>query len=319
MSTFVHEQRPEQDRVALLTPTYARDLALCALLCDSVDRHAGSYSKHYLLVPDSDAALFSRFEGTRRTVLPASQFLPRWLRPLPAVIRRQRRQHWWSLRARPVSGWHIQQILKLAAAASMPHSRYCILDSDVVLFRDFDLSRFQYPDVLPLLKVPNSVTADQTRHARWIETTHRLLGLPAPPLPAPDYIGHIIFWDQTTVRAMIRKIEAVTGRGWIEALCRTREFSEYMLYGYFAQSDPALSGMHAPIARSSCISYWDRFKLDKAALVRLLDAATQDDFAFSAASFSETPVAMIREAIEAQRRRTATPIAARQSARSAAR
>src|SRR5579859_1294744 len=121
MNSNAFEQMPEQSSVALLTPTYARDLSLCALLCESVDRHARSFSKHYLLVPDSDLALFSHFEGPQRTVLSASHFLPGWLRPLPAIIRRQRRQHWWSLRARPVSGWHIQQILKIAAAATLTH------------------------------------------------------------------------------------------------------------------------------------------------------------------------------------------------------
>jgi hypothetical protein len=314
MSSTFSEQTCERDRVALLTPTYARDLAICELLCDSIDRHARSFSKHYLLVPDSDLALFSRFESQQRKVLPASQFLPRWLRPLPAIIRRQRRQHWWSLRARPVSGWHIQQILKIAAVETLAHSRYCILDSDVVLFRNFDLTRFEYPERLPLLKVPNTVTSTQARHARWVETTHQLLGLPAPSLPAADFIGHIIFWDQLTVRAMIQKIEAATGRGWIEALCRTREFSEYMLYGYFAQSEANLSEMHMPTARMGCISYWDRFKLDKAALVRLLGTATPDDFAFSATSFSETPVDMIREVIEAKRNQTEALVRAKEPA-----
>ena len=69
-----------------------------------------------------------------------------------------------------------------------------------------------------------------------------LLGLPAPPLPASDFIGHIIFWDQQTTRAMASKIEAVTKLDWIEALCKTREFSEYMLYGYFVQNDARFSG-----------------------------------------------------------------------------
>jgi Family of unknown function (DUF6492) len=304
MSFNFFEQTPEQNSVALLTPTYERDLALCALLCESVDRHARSFSKHYLLVPDSDLALFSRFEGPQRTVLPASQFLPRWLRPLPAVIRRQRRQHWWSFRARPVSGWHIQQILKIAAAATLAYSRFCVLDSDVVLFRDFDLARVRLPELLPLHQVPNGVTPDHVRHARWIETTHRLLDLPTPSLPAPDFIGHIIFWDQLAIRGMIRKIEQTTGLGWIEALCRTREFSEYMLYGYFVQSEASLRHMHAPTSRTGCISYWDHFKLDRAALIRLLDAAMPDDFAFSATSFSETPAAVIREVIDLQRRQT---------------
>jgi hypothetical protein len=42
--------------VALLTPTYGRDLELCTLLCESVDRHVTSFSKHYLLVPACDVA-----------------------------------------------------------------------------------------------------------------------------------------------------------------------------------------------------------------------------------------------------------------------
>src|SRR6201995_5264538 len=68
--------------VALLTPTHGRDLELCTLLCESVDRHVGSFSKHYLLVPDCDLSLFAHFESDRRKVLPASMFLPNWLRPL---------------------------------------------------------------------------------------------------------------------------------------------------------------------------------------------------------------------------------------------
>ena len=45
--------------VALLTPTYGRDLEICTLLCESVDRHVTSFSKHYLLVPDTDLPLFA--------------------------------------------------------------------------------------------------------------------------------------------------------------------------------------------------------------------------------------------------------------------
>ena len=203
----------ETKPVALLTPTYGPHLELCALLCESVDRHVTSFSRHYLLVPDSDVALFSRFAGERRVVIPASAFLPNWLRPLPRMIQRKRRQFWWSLRAKPVSGWHVQQFLKIAAVMSLPHQRYCILDSDIVFFRDFDLSRFETPNPIPLLSMPDEVIATQPRHSRWVVTSHQLLGLPVPPLPASDYIGHIIFWDQQTTRAMTSRIEAVSGVG----------------------------------------------------------------------------------------------------------
>src|SRR5450432_4158977 len=221
------------DPVALLTPTYGRDLELCTLLCESVDRHVGSFSKHYLLVPDCDLSLFAHFESERRSVVPSSMFLPNWLRPLPRIIQRKRRQYWWSFRTKPVSGWHVQQYLKIAAAISLPHQRYCILDSDVVFFRDFDLARFEYPNSIPLLTMVKALTADQPLHSRWLETSHRLFGLPTPSFPASDFIGHIIIWDQQTTRALTERIEAVTGLAWIEALCKTREFSEYLLYGYF--------------------------------------------------------------------------------------
>jgi hypothetical protein len=288
----------QMNPVALLTPTYGRDLEMCTLLCESVDRHLAAFSKHYLLVPDCDLPLFSHFESARRIVIPASKLLPQWLRPLPRFIQRKRRHYWWSFRTKPVSGWHVQQFLKIAATTSLPHQRYCILDSDVVFFRDFDLSRFEYPNPIPLLNKPDAVTAGQIRHSHWVATTHRLLGLPHPPLPASDFIGHIIFWDQQTTRAMVSKIEAATGLGWVEALCRTHGFSEYMLYGYFVQSDAGVSGRHAPTSRTPCVSYWDPAKLSPGELNRLLLGADKDDVAFSVASFSGTPVATIRAAIE---------------------
>jgi hypothetical protein len=285
------------DAVALLTPTYGRDLELCTLLCESVDRHVGSFSKHYLLVPDCDLSLFSHFESERRSVVPSSMFLPNWLRPLPRIIQRKRRQYWWSFRTKPVSGWHVQQYLKIAAAISLPHQRYCILDSDVVFFRDFDLARFEYPNSIPLLNMPDEVTSGQIRHSRWVETSHRLLGLPTPPLPASDFIGHIIFWDRQTTRAMASRIEAVTGLDWIEALSRTRAFSEYMLYGYFVQNDATSSARHTPCSSTPCVSYWEQPKLSKGELNQLLRGANKDDVAFSVASFSGTPVETIRAAI----------------------
>ena len=282
---------------ALLTPTYARDFELCTLLCESVDRHVKSFGKHYLLVPDSDYELFSCFVSDRRAVIPASAFLPAWLRPMPRMFQRKRRQFWWSMRAKPVSGWHVQQFLKIAATMALPHERYCILDSDIVFFRDFDLARFETPNTLPLFRVTNEVTADQASHSRWVATSHQLLGLPVPPLPAPDYIGHIIFWDRDTTRAMVKRMEAVTGCSWVEALCRTRDVSEYMLYGYFAESDATSAAVHSAVSSTPCVSYWEAPRLDKAGLNRLFSRAGAADVAFSVASFSLTPVEIIRAAI----------------------
>ena len=162
--------------------------------------------------------------------------------------------------------------------------------------------------------MPGEVTPKQIRHARWVETSHQLLGLPRPLLPASDYIGHIIFWDQQTTRAMAAKIEAVTNLDWVEALCRTREFSEYMLYGYFVQNDARFSDLHTICPRTQCVSYWDQPKLSKSELNQLLCRANKDDVAFSVASFSGTPVQTIRDAIEENEAVRLAPIVNRETA-----
>jgi Family of unknown function (DUF6492) len=292
----VTRETHEMNRVALLTSTYGRDLELCTLLCESVDRHVGSFSKHYLLVPDCDLSLFSHLQSERREVIPASRFLPYWLRPLPRVIQRKQRQTWWSFRTKPVSGWHIQQYLKIAATLSLPYERTCILDSDVVFFRDFDLSQFQVPNPIPLFSLPGEVNSRRPRHSRSVETSHALLGL--PPLLASDFTGPIIFRDRQTTHAMVSQIEAVTNLHWIEALCRTREFSETTLYGTFVQNDARFSGAHRHASSTQCVSYRDQAKLSKGELSELLRRADKDDVAFSATSFSGTPVQTIRAAIE---------------------
>ena len=142
------------------------------------------------------------------------------------------------------------------------------------------------------------MTADQPRHSRWLETSHQLLGLPTPPFPAADFIGHIIFWDKQTTRALTARIEAVTGVGWIEALCRTREFSEYMLYGYFVQNDPASVAAAHRGPGDALRQLLGRPDAQQERAERSCSgSADKNDVAFSIASFSGTPVDTIRAAI----------------------
>ena len=249
----------EMNQVALLTPTYGRDLELCTLLCESVDRHVSSFAKHYLLVPDCDLPLFAHFESARRSVLPASKFLPNWLRPLPRIVQRKRRQYWWSFRTKPVSGWHVQQFLKIAATISLPHQRYCILDSDIVFFRDFDLSRFECPE--------SDSAADHARrgHIRAASTI-RTGSRPA--------IG---FWDCRR-RRFRRPISSATsfsgtrrrrarwprdrsrhrsrlGRG---AVPDARAFRNTCCTAISSENEARFSAQHTLTSHTPCVSYWDQ-------------------------------------------------------------
>ena len=169
--------------VALITPTYSHDLERCTLLCESVDRHVSAFANHYLIVPDDELALFAKFDTGRRQVLPLSQLLPSWLKPLPRFIRRHNRQYWWAMRGKPVNGWHIQQFAKIATAHIVPETVSCMLDSDVVFFRPFDLAEMALPSPTPLYIRPREVTAAMADHCDWVRSSHRLLGLATALVP----------------------------------------------------------------------------------------------------------------------------------------
>lgn len=300
--------------IGLITPTHAPDRERCALLCESVDRYVAPFARHYLIVPDDEAPLFAAFNGGRRVVVPLSEVLPAWLHPLPRFIRRNRRRYWWSLRAKPVGGWYVQQFAKIAAAQAIPEARACILDSDVVFFRPFDLTAIGQAELTPLYIRPGEVAADGRDHVSWVRSSHRLLGLRQPSLPADDFIGHVIFWSRRAVAAMTARIEEVSGRDWIEALCRARGMSEYMLYGYFVRNSPGLLRSHRQTTESPCLSYWDADALDEAALQHMLGAAAADRVAFSAQSFGNTPVSRIRSVLGRLQAQTDADVAPRPTA-----
>jgi Family of unknown function (DUF6492) len=283
--------------VALVTASHRKDIERFALLCESIDRCVTGHTKHYVLVTDDCMSEFSRFGGANRIVLPGSKFLPKWLKLMPQLLRRDGRRVWWSFRSGPVHGWHIQQLLKIFVAAHFPEDRYCIIDSDNVFFRPFDASAYACGDQTPLYTEREAIAADAPLHAMWTRNCDKLLGQSPTQFPADDYIGNAIVWDKRSVRSMIRAIEATAGRSWVEALCRTRAFSEYLLYGHFVRNSPAQFAAHMIVAESLTSAYWDRTPLDAAAIASMVEKSAMAKVALCVASISNTPVVTIRKAV----------------------
>jgi hypothetical protein len=283
--------------ISLITPTSWRDVELCALQCESVDRHLSCYVKHHLIVPDDEIALFDRFNAARRVVVPASQLLPAWLRPMPRLLRHKGQRYWWSLRTRPVSNFHVQRLLKIAAAGAFPESRHCVLDPDVVFFRRFDLSMLLHPRHAPLFEqVGDTESPDLGRRA---QTTRHLLGLKTSTLPATDFSTRIAVWDRRATRAMIERIETVTGAEWVEALCHARHVCEYMLYGCFVQDSPRHGSEHVTTSQAR----WLSFGLpapDSATIEATLRTADDSDVACSAAGLTADSVANLSTVLAAR-------------------
>jgi Family of unknown function (DUF6492) len=285
--------------ISLVTPVSQRDVELCALQCESVDRYLSCYVKHHLIVPDDEVPLFDRFNAARRVVVPASQLVPAWLRPMPRMLQHRGQRYWWSLRTRPVSNSHLQRILKIAAADAFPESRHCILDSDVVFFRRFDLSMLMCPRHAPLFEqMGDADSPDLVRRAR---TSRHLLGLKTSSFPATDFSTRIAVWDRRATRAMIERIETVTGVEWVEALCHARNICEYMLYGCFVQDSPRHRLEHVPSSHTRCLSFGLPAP-DRASIEATLRAADDSDVACSAAGLTAASVDNLNAVLTTQAR-----------------
>lgn len=283
--------------VSLITPSHRKDLERATLLIESIDRHVTSFERHYVIVHDEDLDVFKQFHGGRRVVLPVSQFLPPWLHQIPH-LRWRGRSYWCSFRAKPVSGWHTQQLVKIKAAASLPEDRYFLIDSDNVFFRDFDVSTVASPNALPVHIYKDGVSVNHPFHVDWVHATHRLLGLTDDPtFPTDDYIDQIIVWDKSTVNAMIARIEAVSGRDWDETLCRIRNFSEYTIYGIFTTRETAPKSAFTITTDSFSLTEWEANPLNKADILAMLDSATHE-VSICIQSYNPTPLSTIRESLD---------------------
>jgi len=270
--------------LSLVTPVSRRDVALCALQCDSIDRHLSCYVKHHVIVPDDELALFDRFNGTRRVVVPASELLPAWLRPMPRLLQHQGQRYWWSLRTSPASATHVGRLLRIAAASAFAEDRHCILDADTVFFRRFDLSLLLRPRPAPLVETP-AAPAD----APPMRTSRRLLGLKAASLPEVDFGGPIVVWDRRTARAMIERIETVTDVEWVEALCRARNICEHALYGSFVHDSARHGPEHVSTSQTRCLSF-PASAPDRATIDATLRTAGEDDVACSVAGLAASSI-----------------------------
>lgn len=198
--------------VALLTASYAKDIERFSLLSESIDTWLTGYTRHYVLVNDEDVPLFERFGSDKRVIVPASHYLPKWLWALPPALQFGNRRVWVSLLSSPVHGWHIQQILKIAGVLHAPEQRVCILDSDNLFFREFDIGQYAGAEKTPLFVTPRAISADAPLHGLWLRTNDQLLGVKERPFPADDYVGNALVWDRDTVRAMTAAIKSATGR-----------------------------------------------------------------------------------------------------------
>lgn len=280
---------------AVMTASYVADFERCALLCESMDRFLEGDWHHYLLVERADAHLFKSLEGVNRTVVSEADLFPSWLRAFPDPLSMGRRRVWLSPFSLPLRGWHAQQLRRLAMARHVDAGTILSIDSDVVLVRPFDPAGLWSDGRLRMFRADNGAHDATPGHLAWLAHAGTILGLTRHPEPAHDYISNMVAWRTDTARALLDHIEQRSGKSWLRAVISSRDISECMIYGRFA--DEVLGGAgHRPDARSLSHVLWFRetFPRTSEGLASFMAELQPDQVAIGVQSFVGHPLSEIR-------------------------
>jgi hypothetical protein len=219
---------------AIITASFAPDLERCRLLCETIDTHVTGFSKHYILVEHADVSLFKHLESANRVVVDENDLFPNWIRAFPDPFYLGRRRVWLSLRTLPLRGWHAQQLRRIAIAGNVNEDALFYCDSDVAFLKPFDCAALWQ---------------------LWADNAAILLGINDAPVLPHGYVGTLIAWRRDRVLGMCRRIEEVSAMHWMQAIGRSRRFSECTIYGHFADDMQKLAG-HFIDTRDLCKVYW---------------------------------------------------------------
>jgi hypothetical protein len=288
--------------LVVLTPSYAPDLELCTGLNRSVLQYAPPDVHHVLIVPPADVAAFRHLANERTTIRTEPEFLPRSFVRLPWVNA--------TLNLRrpfpPVRGWILQQVLKLAATASMDADVVVLVDSDIEFVRPFSADTFRRDGVVRFYRLPDEIDERLPRHVLWHRGSRQLLGLPPADPPLPDYVASLIAWDPAIVRDMLDRVETVTRRRWADAVAAQLHFSEWTLYGVYVDALGSQKARSFSSDTPLCHAWWGTEPLDTHNLDAFVDNFGEQDVACMISAKSHTPPHIRRAVLDALRQITST-------------
>lgn len=280
---------------AIITTSYDRDFGRCRLLCETIDRHVDGNFRHLVVIDHKDYSLFRPLAGGRRDLIEKEELLPRWIKPTSFALGRFRRHLWLSWRSRPVGGWLMQQIAKIAISRRADADVLVLVDSDVCFVHKFMINQILSGSRVLLYRVAAAIPADQGPHASWCKSAAQLSAVRFE-FPASDFISQLVVWRRRNVDALCQRIESTTGRHWVAAIANKRRFSEYIAYGMFVERYLGDQAGHYFSDRPLCHSYWDYEPLTPECCRAFIDAAGADQVAIGVQSISDTPINVIRAA-----------------------
>jgi hypothetical protein len=251
------------------------------LLNRSLEACATSF-EHWIIVDRGDLPLFRSLQSNRTNVIAKEEVLPVWVHRVDTLKLGLRSNIWLQARGRPIRGWLLQQLVKLAVARSLKADVVVHADSDVVLLRPFSREIVVDGDGrVRLFERPEYVDEALPDHIRWHRSAERLLEVGPAGLPLPDYISTLVPWKRENAVALLDHLEKTTGRHWLRAVAAAWDVSEYVLYGRFVRDVLGARGGQFVSSSPLCLDYYKRVPLTVPELTTFLDGIGEEAVAVS--------------------------------------
>jgi hypothetical protein len=191
----------------------------------------------------------------------------------------------------------MQQIIKLQMAAQVNADLLLMVDSDVRLVRPVTSGTFLEDGGVHFYRCDNGIDDSLPRHLIWHETAAKLLGVPLPPPPLPDYTSSLIVWERDIVLGLHHRIQETTGMHWIDAVSSQLHVGEYILYGVFVDKVLGPMANVAPSDEMLCHCYWEVIPLDMTQAAEFVRGMSAHNVAIMISSKSGTSPEVRRSAL----------------------
>lgn len=238
----------------LLSVTWRKDKIPFAMLRESLGLSALSAVPHSVVVHSEDLPLFDEFTGiellSSATILPgdcdhkrqhAAAMQARLGRRLTNISGSLARRYGWPEWVR-YTGWHTQQLTKLAYIAQSAADIVVVMDSDVIVTAHAHPTDFigTQPVCYAAWREPQRLHS-KVRH--WQETAHALFNASFTASRFDGYYDTPFVIHSAHVRALIRWLENQHQKPWWQVLLGLppRRWSEFGIYKQFLRQTMAQS------------------------------------------------------------------------------
>ena len=243
-----------------MTPTWSGDRTHFELMRASLDRSALRDVPHHVVVQTEDLELFRKLAGPGVRLVATAEVLPGDVEAMrqraramhlrlgrhPTRILGSLARHTGWPRWVPYTGWHVQQITKLAVAAASDTDTVVALDSDVVVTQHARPDDFVQPQKIICLQSKKPAAQVGGKVANWNRQAHALFDLPFSADAAVDaYFDTPFVLHAPDVRRMLSWLEERYQTPWWRVLLSQppRRWSEFGSYRMFLRAFPPEQGV----------------------------------------------------------------------------